>query len=61
MGMLCYVYNYFLEEKLVHFHQYPLDAFFHQFLDPFINNDYLDPFETIENCPHKKISYFIKN
>jgi hypothetical protein len=46
---------------LVHFHQYPLDAFFHQFLDPFINNDYLDPFETIENCPHKKISYFIKN
>jgi hypothetical protein len=24
-----YVYNYFLKEKLVYFHQYPLDASFH--------------------------------
>jgi hypothetical protein len=21
---------------------------------------YLDPFETIENCPHREIPYFIK-
>jgi len=36
----CYVYNYFLEDKLVYFHQYLLDASFHQFLSPSINNDY---------------------
>ncbi len=36
----CYVYNYFFEKKLMYFYQYPLDASFHQFLDPFINNDY---------------------
>ncbi len=35
-----YVYNYFLEEKLVYFHQYPLDASFHQILGPSINNDH---------------------
>jgi hypothetical protein len=35
-----YVYNYFFEEKLVYFHQYPLDASFHQLLGPSINNDY---------------------
>jgi hypothetical protein len=35
-----YVYNYFLEKKLMHFHQYPLDASFHQILGPFINNDH---------------------
>jgi hypothetical protein len=35
-----YVYNYFLEGKLVYFYQYSLDASFHQFLGPSINNDY---------------------
>jgi hypothetical protein len=35
-----YVYNYFLEEKLVYFYQYPLDASFHQILGTSINNDY---------------------
>jgi hypothetical protein len=48
----------------MYFHQYPLNASFHQFLGPSINNDYaivyLDSFKTIENCAHKKIPYFIK-
>jgi hypothetical protein len=57
----CYVYNYFLEEKLVYFHQYALNASFHQFLDPFINNDYENlciwiPLKLLKNCPHKKLS-----
>jgi hypothetical protein len=35
-----YIYNYFLEDKLVYFHQYPLDVPFQQFLGPSIDNDY---------------------
>jgi hypothetical protein len=57
----CYVCNYFLEEKLVYFHQYPLNASFHQFLDSFINNDYANlciwiPLKLLKNCPLKKLS-----
>jgi hypothetical protein len=46
----------------MYFHQYSLDASFHQFLGPSINNDYvyLDPFETIKIYPHRKMLYFIK-
>jgi hypothetical protein len=28
------------EEQLVYFHQYPLNIYCHQFLGPFINNNY---------------------
>jgi hypothetical protein len=34
------MFRFVFEERLVHFHQYPLDAYFHQFLGPSINDDY---------------------
>jgi hypothetical protein len=64
MELLC-LELFVLRKNWCSLHQYPLDASFHQFLGPTINNDYVNLciwmfLKLLKIVPHRKIPYLIK-